>query len=84
MPEKKLVGKVRHYFDKISVAVVDVEDVISLGDEISIEGHTTNFAQKVESMQIDKNPTEKAKKGQSIGLKVANRVREGDKVFKIV
>jgi putative protease len=83
MPEKKLVGKIRHYFDKINVAVVDVENTINLGDEISIEGHTTNFTQKVESMQIDKNPIEKAKKGQSIGLKVVDRVREGDKVFRL-
>ncbi len=83
MAEKKLVGKVTHYFTKIGVAVVELEDTLRVGDEISIEGATTNFTQRVESMQIEHENVEEAKKGDSIGLKVIDRVREGDQVFKI-
>ena len=82
--EKKLVGKVTHYYGKIGVAVVELEDELKLGDEISIEGKTTNFKQKVESMQIEHKPIEIARAGDSIGLKVNEKVREGDKVYKII
>jgi len=85
MPEeKKLVGRVTHYYNKIGVAVVELEDTLRIGDEISIEGKTTNLRQKVESMQIEHQPIQEAKAGDSIGLKVVDRVREGDLVFKIV
>lgn len=85
MPEEKiLVGKVTHYFTKIGVAVVELQDTLKIGDEISIEGVTTNFRQRVESMQIEHKPVEEARAGDSIGLKVIDRVREGDNVYKIV
>ena len=82
--EKKLVGKVTHYYNKIGVAVIELEDTLSVGDKISIEGATTNFQQTVESMQIEHKNVETAKKGDSIGLKVVDRVREGDNVYKII
>ncbi|MFN4132853.1 MAG: translation elongation factor-like protein [Candidatus Hadarchaeales archaeon] len=82
-PEKKLVGKVTHYFTKISVGVIELSDELKVGDKISIEGRTTNFQQTVESMQIEHKNVEKAGKGQAIGLKLTNRAREGDLVFKI-
>jgi len=82
--EKILVGKVTHYFTKIGVAVVELQDTLKIGDEISIEGATTNLRQKVESMQIEHKPIEEAKAGDSIGLKVIDRVREGDNVYKII
>ena len=81
--EKKLVGKVTHYFTNIGVAVVELEDALKVGDEISIEGATTKFTQKVESMQIEHENVEEAKKGDSVGMKVIDRVREGDQVFKV-
>ena len=83
MSDKKLVGKVRHYFSNINVAVIDLSSTLKVGDEISIEGSSTNVTQKVDSMQIEHKSVEEAKKGQSIGLKVADRVREGDVVFKL-
>ena len=82
--EKKLIGKVSHYYTKIGVAVVELIDELSVGDEISIEGATTNFRQKVESIQIQHKNVEKAKAGDSIGLKVIDRVRENDSVYKII
>lgn len=77
------MGKVTHYYTKIGVAVVELTDTLSVGDEISIEGKTTNLRQKVESMQIEHKPVEKASAGDSIGLKVNDRVRENDLVYKI-
>jgi len=82
-PEKKLVGKITHYFSKIGVAVIELSDELKVGDRISIEGHTTNLQQSVSSMQIEHQNVEKAGPGQSIGLKVEQRVREGDLVYKI-
>ena len=81
--EKKLVGKVTHYFTRIGVAVVELSDELKVGDRISIEGHTTNFQQTVGSMQIEHQNVEKAGPGQSIGLKVEQRAREGDLVYKL-
>jgi len=81
--EKKLVGKVSHYFTKIGVAVIEITGELSVGDEILIEGASTNFKQKVDSMQIEHKNIEKAKKGDSIGMKVKDRVREGDSVYKV-
>lgn len=83
MPKKKRAGVVTHFYSHISVAVVKVEDSIKLGDKISIEGATTNFKQKAGSMQIDRKDITEAKKGQEIGLKVDDKVREGDIVYKV-
>ncbi|MCD6248618.1 MAG: translation elongation factor-like protein [Hadesarchaea archaeon] len=82
--EKKEVGRVTHYFTKIGVAVVELSDELKVGDKISIEGATTNFQQTVDSMQIEHKNIEVAKAGESIGLKVKDRVRENDKVYKLV
>jgi len=82
--EKKLVGKIAHYYTNIGVAVIDLTDSLSVGDEISIEGASTTFQQTVDSMQIMHKNIQKAKKGDSIGLKVKDRVREGDDVYKII
>jgi putative protease len=82
--EKKLIGKIAHYYSKIGVAVIDLEDELSVGDEISIEGATTNVRQKVESMQVEHKNIETAKAGDSVGLKVIDRVREQDAVYKVV
>jgi len=81
--EKKLVGKVAHYFSKIGVAVIELTDKLSVGDMISVEGPNTNFQQKIDSMQIEHKNIKTAKKGDSIGLKVIDRVRETDSVYKI-
>ena len=81
--EEIRVGKVTHYFAKIGVAVIEVtEGSIKVGDEIRIKGHTTDFKQKIASMQIEHDNVEMAEPGQSIGLKVAEPVRAGDLVYK--
>jgi len=86
LSEEKLVevGKVTHYFSKIGVAVVELKAPLAVGDRIIIRGPTTDFEQVVESMQIEHKNIEKAEAGQSIGLKVNQRVRERDIVYKRV
>ena len=86
MSERKLkeVGKITHYFTRIGVAVVELTDKLSVGDRILIQGATTNFEQAVESMQIEHKNVTTAEAGQSIGLKVEQRVREGDRVYRII
>ena len=77
------VGKVTHYFSKIGVAIIEVTDgSIKVDDEIHIKGHTTDFKQKVKSMQIEHDKIEIAEPGQSIGLKVAESARANDLVYK--
>ena len=78
-----LIGEVTHFFGKIGVAVLKLTKPLAVGDEIKIQGGETEFTQKVKSMEIDHQKIEKAKKGQSIGLKVEEKVRPGYKVFKI-
>jgi putative protease len=76
------VGRVTHYFTKIGVAVVELKAPLTVGDRIVIRGPTTDFEQVVESMQIEHKNVQRAEAGQSIGLKVAQRVREKDIVYK--
>jgi len=78
------VGRVSHYFTRINVAVVVLSDKLSVGDKILVKGSTTGFEQTVESMQIEHENVTSAERGQSIGLKVEGRVREGDEVYKIL
>jgi len=77
------IGKVTHFFSKISVAIVELTDVLSVGDQIAIKGPTTSVDQTVDSMQIEHESVQKAMRGQSIGLKVNDRVRENDMVYKV-
>jgi len=76
------IGHITHFFSKISVAVIELTDSLSVGDTILIKGPTTDFEQVVDSMQIEHKNVPKAEAGQSIGLKVAQRVREKDTVYK--
>jgi putative protease len=76
------IGRITHFFTKISVAVIELTMPLAVGDTIVIKGPTTDFEQPVESMQIEHNNVQRAEAGQSIGLKVAQRVRENDTVYK--
>jgi putative protease len=76
------IGRVTHFFSKISVAVIELKAPLAVGDTVHIKGPTTDFEQVVESMQIEHKNVQRAEAGQSIGLKVAQRVREKDVVYK--
>ena len=75
------IGKITHYFYKIGVAVILLDDKLNVGDEIRILGKHTDFYQKVTSMQIEHIAITSALKGQDIGLKVVQNVQEGDEVY---
>ena len=81
--ELQKIGKIAHFFTKINVAVIDLTASISVGDRILIKGPTTNLEQTIDSIEIEHEKVEKAGAGQSIGLKVKDRVRETDVVYKI-
>ncbi|MEM3550726.1 MAG: translation elongation factor-like protein [Candidatus Bathyarchaeia archaeon] len=76
------VGRITHYFTKIGVAVIELKAPLAIGDHIVVKGPTTDFEQVVDSMQIEHKNVQRADAGQSIGLKVAQRVREKDVVYK--
>jgi len=81
--ELQEIGKVTHFFTKISAAVIELKASISVGDRILIKGPTTNLEQTVESMEIEHEKVTRAEAGQSIGLKMDDRVRENDTVYKV-
>lgn len=82
--EGKLIGKVSHYFSKIGVAVIELSGSLSIGDTVRIVGgETTDFEQTIDSMEMEHEKIEKAKKGDAIGTKVKEKVREGYKVYKL-
>ena len=84
MAEEK-VGEVVKFFAKASVAAVKITDgELKVGDAIKLTGHTTDFEDKIESMEIDNSNVERAVAGDYIGIKVADRVRAGDEVFKVI
>jgi len=76
------IGQITHFFSKISVAVIELKAPLSVGDTILVKGPNTDFEQVVDSMQIEHNSIQRAEPGQSIGMKVAQRVRETDRVYK--
>jgi hypothetical protein len=80
--KENIIGKITHYFPHVRAAVIKLKAPLSVGDKIKIKGHTTDFTQKITSMQIDRVPINTAKKGQEIGLLVDSRVRQHDKVIK--
>lgn len=82
--DEELVGRVVKFFSKPSVAAVEITSgVLRVGDSIRIKGHTTDLEETVDSMQIEKESIEEAAPGFLVGIKVKDRVREGDKVFKV-
>ncbi len=78
------VGRVSHFYTNLNVAIIELSKPLKVGDKIHIQGHTTNFKQTVQSMQIEHKPVSVAKKGDVIGLKVKDHVRDNDAVYKTV
>jgi selenocysteine-specific translation elongation factor len=76
------VGHITHFFSKINVAVVELTESLAAGDSILVKGPSTDFEQTVESMQIEHENIPRAEAGQSVGLKLAQRARERDTIYK--
>ena len=80
--EEKPIGQITHYFSNIGVAVIKLSSPLSVGKKIRIVGgESTDFEQEVDSMEADHKKIKKAKKGDEVGLKVKEKVREGYKVY---
>ena len=82
---EQLIGKVTHYFGKAKVAAVKIIDgQLTVGDTIHVVGSTSDFIQKVESMQIEHAPVASAKPGDEIGVRVVEHAREHDQVYRVL
>jgi hypothetical protein len=82
--ESKPIGTVTHYYSKLGVAIVKFSKEVPADATVSFKGATTDFTQKISEMQYNHKPVAAAKKGQDVGIKVKERVREGDQVFEVV
>lgn len=83
-PTMEEIGRVSGFFAHQSVAILDLTAPLKVGDLIFMKGHTTDFQQVVESMQVDHQPVQVAQAGQSVGLKVRERCRKHDTIFRLV
>ena len=81
---EKRIGKVTHFYNRIGVAALSLEDGLKIGDTIRIRGHTTNFVQQVESMEVDHRTLQSVGPQAHVAIKVAERVRIGDEVYHVV
>jgi hypothetical protein len=82
-PKENIIGTVTHYFPHVKAGVIKLKAPLSVGDTIRIKGHTTDFIQRINSLQIDRESIISAKRGQEIGLLVDYRVRHNDIAYKV-
>ena len=80
--EERQVGTVDHFFDKISVAMIKLTEAVKVGEKLRIKSKAAEFVQEVTSMQIDRVPAQEGKAGDIISLKVDQKVRKDDAVYK--
>jgi len=79
-----LAGRIIKYYARIGVASVEVIDNLKVGDNIHIRGHTTDFEQRIDSMELKHQKLEKAEKGHIVGIKVTDFVRKSDLAYKVI
>lgn len=79
----KQIGKVAHYYDKIGVAIIELSGSLKVGQTLKFVGHDNEFTQDISSMQYEHQPIVEAKKGQSVGVKVDQKVKENDLVYAV-
>jgi len=82
MPEEE-IGKITHYYNNLEVGLIELTASLKIGDAIHIKGAHDDFTQPVESMQIEEDKIEEGKAGDTVGIKVAQKVHENDKVYKV-
>lgn len=80
--EDEAIGTVTHYFTHLSVAAVQLDEPLRVGDRIHIKGHTTDLVQSVDSMQVDHTDIEQAGPGDDLAIRVDDHVREHDKIYR--
>ena len=77
----KKVGTVTHFYNHLSVGIVRLDEEVNLGDKIHFKGHSTDFEQELSDMQFDHEFVDKGIEGQEVGIKVKEKVREGDAMY---
>lgn len=77
----KPIGEITHYYDKLGVGIIKLKAGLKKGDAIAIKGHTTDISQTADSLQLDHKDVDSAKKGDEVGIKVSDKVRDGDEVY---
>lgn len=82
--EEKEIGKITHYYGHLSVGIVELSDTLKVGETVHIKGHSEDFTQSIDSIQVEHANVSEAKKGDSVGIKVAQKVHPGDKVLKVI
>ncbi len=83
MAVEEEIGRVSHFFSRPVVAGIELSAPVKVGDKIHIKGHTTDMEVSVDSIQVDNVVVDEAKRGDSIGIKVPDRVRPGDQVYRV-
>ena len=78
----KPIGTITHYYSKIGVGIIELKDAVKVGEKIKIKGHSTDIEQGIDSMQIEHQNVQTAKAGDSVGLKMEQKIKENDQVFK--
>jgi translation elongation factor EF-1alpha len=81
--QEKEIGEITHYYSNISVGIIQLSDALKIGETIHIKGHSEDFTQPVDSMQIEHADVSEAGPGDVIGIRVTNKVHPGDKVLKV-
>jgi len=82
--QEKEIGKITHYYSNLSVGIIELSDTLKTGETIHIKGHSSDFTQGVDSIQIEYATVPEAKPGDVIGIKVMQKVHPHDKVFKVI
>jgi len=82
--QEKEIGSVTHYYGHIGVGIIELQDALKIGDTIHIKGHSSDFSQTIESMQIEHANVTEAQAGDTVGLKVTQKVHPQDKVYKVI
>ena len=79
----KKIGVITHYYGKIGVAAVKLEDSLKVGDRVRFVGNTTDFEDVIKSIQIEHGPVDEAGFGDEVGIRVRDKVRDGDRLYLI-
>ncbi|MDO8536951.1 MAG: translation elongation factor-like protein [bacterium] len=81
--EPKPIGEVTHFYGNLDVAIVKFKKSVDVGTKVKFKGATSDFEETIKSMQFDHKPVRSAEKGQEVGIKVGEKVREGDEVYEV-
>ena len=82
--QEKEIGKITHYYSHLGVGIIELLDTLKVGDTIHIKGHSSDFTQGIDSIQIEHNVVSEANAQDAIGIKVIQKVHPHDKVYKVI